>query len=86
MLYSLLQILDNPRQDVPLIAVLRSPVFGFSPDRLAVIRGNHPQGNFYAALEADSGEDSKAFLDQLTLLRGCLLYTSCPPESPGRRR
>ena len=68
-LYSLLQILDNPRQDVPLIAVLRSPVFGFSPDRLAVIRGNHPQGDFYAALEADSGEDSKAFLDQLTLLR-----------------
>ena len=36
---SLLEILDNPRQDVPLIAVLRSPLAGFSPDRLALIRG-----------------------------------------------
>ena len=31
---SFLQIIDNPRQDVPLIAVLRSPLFGFSADRL----------------------------------------------------
>ena len=30
---ALLEIVDNPRQDVPLIAVLRSPVFGFTPDR-----------------------------------------------------
>ena len=67
--YSLLQILDNPRQDVPLIAVLRSPLFGFTPDRLAVIRGKHPQGDFYAALEADGEEDSRAFLEQLSLLR-----------------
>jgi len=36
--YSLLQIIDNPRQDVPLIAVLRSPLLGFTPDLLAAIR------------------------------------------------
>lgn len=30
---SFLQIVDNPRQDVPLLAVLRSPLLGFSPDR-----------------------------------------------------
>lgn len=35
---SLLELVDNPRQDVPLISVLRSPVFGFTPDRLAQIR------------------------------------------------
>ncbi len=39
---SFLQIVDNPRQDVPLLAVLRSPLLGFSPDRLAQIRGGHP--------------------------------------------
>ncbi len=38
MVYALLQIIDNPRQDVPLISVLRSPLFGFTPDRLAPIR------------------------------------------------
>ena len=67
--YALLQILDNPRQDVPLIAVLRSPLAGFSPDRLAVIRGEHPEGGFYEALEASEDEDCKAFLAQLAELR-----------------
>ena len=35
---SLLQIVDNPRQDVALIAALRSPVYGFSGDQLALLR------------------------------------------------
>jgi len=67
--YALLQILDNPRQDVPLISVLRSPVFGFTPDRLAVIRGGHTAGDFYDAVCASDGEDCRAFLDRLSALR-----------------
>ena len=67
--YSLLQVIDNPRQDVPLISVLRSPIFGFSPDRLALIRGSHPAGDFYEALAADSSEDSVSFLTALGTLR-----------------
>ena len=31
-LINLLRLLDNPLQDIPLAAVLRSPLFGFSPD------------------------------------------------------
>ena len=50
---SLLQIVDNPRQDVPLISVLRSPVYGFSADRLAELRAASPDTDFYAALAAD---------------------------------
>ena len=67
--YSLLQVIDNPRQDVPLISVLRSPLFGFSPDRLAMIRGGHPTGDFYEALAADESEDSRAFLAAVDTLR-----------------
>jgi len=67
--YALLQILDNPRQDVPLISVLRSPVFGFTPDRLAQIRGRHRTGDFYDALLADDSADSAAFLSALRALR-----------------
>ena len=37
-LLSLLQLLDNPLQDVPAIAVLRSPLVGLSLDELAQIR------------------------------------------------
>ena len=35
---SWLQIIDNPRQDIPLLAALRSPVWGFDGDKLAEIR------------------------------------------------
>ena len=66
---ALLEIIDNPRQDVPLLSVLRSPVFGFTPDRLAQIRAGRKEGDFYAAMEQDGGEDCLAFLEQLKLLR-----------------
>ena len=65
----ILSIVDNPRQDVPLIAVLRSPVFGFTPDRLAEIRTSDRSGDFYDAVCADGGEDCAAFLAQLQELR-----------------
>ncbi len=67
--YAFLQVLDNPRQDVPLISVLRSPVFGFTPDRLAIIRGQHTAGDFYDALAASEDEDCVQFLRQLGELR-----------------
>jgi len=31
---SLLQIIDNPLQDIPLLSVLRSPIVGFTTDEL----------------------------------------------------
>ena len=66
---SLLQIIDNPRQDVPLVSVLRSPVYGFSADRLAVLRAASPGTDLYAALEADGGADCADFLAELARLR-----------------
>ena len=67
--FSLLQIIDNPRQDVPLISVLRSPLFGFSPDRLAQIRALQPEGDYYEALLLDEEEDSRRFCEVLHQLR-----------------
>ncbi len=66
---SLLQIVDNPRQDVALISALRSPVYAFTADRLAEIRANSPDTDFYSALEADGGEDCADFLRELERLR-----------------
>ncbi len=48
-LLSLLQLADNPLQDVPCIAVLRSPLVGCSLDELAEIRLAGP-GHFWFAL------------------------------------
>ncbi|MDQ6632862.1 MAG: helicase-exonuclease AddAB subunit AddA [Verrucomicrobiota bacterium] len=49
-LLSLLQILDNPSQDFPLLAVLRSPFVGLSLDELATIRLANRSGHFWNAL------------------------------------
>ncbi len=68
-IFSLLQIIDNPRQDVPLISVLRSPLFGFSADRLAQIRALCPNGDYYEALCCDTAQDSVAFCAVLQQLR-----------------
>jgi hypothetical protein len=35
---ALLQIIDNPLQDIPMLAVLRSPMAGFNADELADLR------------------------------------------------
>ena len=56
-LRAVLDLLDNPLQDLPLLAVLRSPFGGFSSTELASIRAAHPRGRFWHAL-ADWHRDS----------------------------
>ncbi len=51
-LVSLLLLLDNPQQDIPLLAVLRSPLVGLSPDELVAIRVAAPtERSFWIALQ-----------------------------------
>ena len=56
---SLLAVIDNPYQDIPLIAVLRSPVFGFTADELSAIRASGKRCDFYTALCAAAETDEK---------------------------
>ncbi len=74
-----LQVVDNPRQDIPLIAVLRSPIWGFSPEELAEIRSLSKHGAFYDAviISRDKGnEKAEKFLSALTRLREEAEYMS----------
>jgi ATP-dependent helicase/nuclease subunit A len=57
-LLSVLQLLDNPLQDVPVIAVLRSPLVGCSLDELAEIRLT-ASGHFWFALNQAQSPKSK---------------------------
>ena len=50
-LLSLLQLLDNPLQDIPTLAVLRSPLVGLSLDELASIRLAARGARFWTALQ-----------------------------------
>ena len=52
MMLSLLKVIDNPYQDIPLAAVLRSPMVGLSENDLARIRLAKKDGAFYEALLA----------------------------------
>lgn len=53
---SYLKVIDNPHQDIPLVAVLRSPMYGFDENELAYIRINHSNGDFYSALTSFRGK------------------------------
>ena len=51
MALSYLRVLDNPVQDIPLLSVLISPIWGFTPDDLAQIRMARKGDAFYFALK-----------------------------------
>ncbi|MBQ5955829.1 MAG: UvrD-helicase domain-containing protein, partial [Firmicutes bacterium] len=53
---SLLQLVDNPRQDVPLLTVMRSEIMGFEISELAEIRACHKKGSYYECLKYYSTE------------------------------
>lgn len=70
-LMSLLAVIDNPHKDVPLIAVLRSPAFGFDADELTEIRLADRKSDFFTALQkaAEKNEKCAGFLNTLARLR-----------------
>ena len=74
-LLNYLAILDNPRQDIPLVGVMSSAMFGFSDDELAMIKSENSYISFFdnVTAYADNGEDEtlvlkvKSFLDTLSI-------------------
>ena len=47
---SVLKIIDNPMQDIPLVTVLRSMIGDFSDDELMLIRKNKTKESFYESM------------------------------------
>lgn len=80
---SLLQILDNPMQDIPLLSVMRSPIAAFSTDELADIRLADREATFYEAVRSyiqenngATAEKARVFLDKLDQWRNKAAYLS----------
>ncbi len=71
LLMSLLSVIDNPFQDLPLLAVLRSVLFRFTSNDLAKIRGFSKKKSFYEAMricaktDTEIGASCKDFLELL---------------------
>ena len=83
---SLLRVLDNPVQDIPLAAVMLSPLFGFSAGELADIRVSakerleagetEPLYRSVAASADEGDEKAAAFLKKIESLRRLSLTLS----------
>ena len=83
---SLLRVLDNPVQDIPLAAVMLSPLFGFSAGELADIRASakerleagetEPLYRSVAASADEGNEKAAAFLKKIESLRRLSLTLS----------
>lgn len=63
LLLDYLKILDNPRQDLAMTAVLTSPLCGMNSEQLAQIRNAFPEVPFYEAVQACAEE---AFSEERT--------------------
>lgn len=72
---SLLRFLDNPLQDVALLAVLLSPIFAFTPDDLAQLRTDDRRCPLFVSLRRQTraatplGERCRLFLQRTDRLR-----------------
>ena len=82
---SLLKVIDNPMQDIPLIAVLRSPIMSFSAEDLTNIRLVDKDKYFYENIVSISNEEfdcekeliekCNIFLERLNVWRKKSIYT-----------
>ena len=65
---ALLHVIDNPHQDIPLAAVLRSPLAGLTGDELANLRLCKPDGTLWDAVVAAGTAGTAS--DKVALLNG----------------
>ncbi|MBI4660707.1 MAG: UvrD-helicase domain-containing protein [Verrucomicrobia bacterium] len=90
-LLSLLKLIDNPLQDIPLLAVLRSPLVGLSVEELGEIRAHNREPSFWLTLKrfhrearrngveqaaASAWEKTDLFLRQFESWRELVRHTS----------
>ena len=77
---SFLKIVDNPLQDIPLLSVMMSPIFGFSPDDLSMLRFESKYKNLYASVTAfalnysQSAENNESDEKKLLLAKKCFEF------------
>ena len=76
LIWNLLRVIDNPMTDVAMASVLLSPVCGFQPEDLAMLKSlNGGRKRLYLQIRNQSGENSplgekcRLFLEQLEQMR-----------------
>jgi len=74
---SCLRVIDNPYQDIPLVGLMRSPLFFFNEQELSLIKKSSEAANFYDRVlqyakdgpDATLRQKTSAFIERLQLWR-----------------
>ena len=77
---SLLQAVDNPIQDIPLLSVMMSPVYGFTADDMAKIRMTERNGRLYPAVVLAAQEGNAKAADFLRQIEGFRTLAASMPS------
>lgn len=83
---NVLKFIDNPYQDIPLAAILRSPIIGLNEQDLAKIRIANKQATYYDAMKAyltlDEGQDERVATKLRTLNNWHLAWRDIARDKP----
>ncbi|WP_099221992.1 helicase-exonuclease AddAB subunit AddA [Listeria costaricensis] len=63
---SLLKLIDNPYQDIPLASVLRSPIIGLNEEELGQIRAIKKRGYYFEAVQTYCQEKQDGLAEKLS--------------------
>ncbi len=82
---AMLRVIDNPRQDIPLATVMKSPIGGFTDEDMAVIKASYPDLPFFECVkkvyeegtcdDPEICEKLRAFLEMTGDFRARMPYT-----------
>ncbi len=79
LILNILRVIDNPKQDVALMSVMMSPVFGFSVDEISQLRKGRRKGDIYScvlALEGEGNAEIRRFTEKINLWRSMSICLS----------
>ena len=76
---SLLKVIDNPMQDIPMIALLRSPIMNFSAEELSDIRLVNKEKYFYENIKyiVDESSEENGYLYSEEIVNKCVYLLQC---------
>lgn len=73
---SLLRALDNPTDDIPLLSAMMSPLYGFTADEVASIRGGQKKLPLYTCVEQAAARGHRKAADLLLQLQELRTYAA----------
>lgn len=74
-----LRVIDNPVQDIPLLSVMMSPIYSFTPDEVARLRINDRTENIYSLLVKSAQNGDKKSVKFLSDLKKYRHYSAVHP-------